>query len=88
MMINYFQRRRDSAAPDRKIIIISRTIATKDPIKEPEVRSQNELNCWQIASQFVLPFPLCAKYTMAAAAEAPDVKRAIIPFSQLHKKHK
>lgn len=84
-MINYFQRRRDSAAPDRKIIIMSRIIATNDPIKEPEIRLQKELNCWQTASQFVLPFPSCAKYTMAAAAEAPDVKRAIIPCSKLHK---
>lgn len=87
MMIICFQRRRDSAAPDRKIITKNRTIAAKDPIKEPEIRSQKELNCWQTDSQFVLAFPLCAKYTMAAAAEAPDVKRAIVTCSQLYKTH-
>ena len=53
-------------------------MAPKDPIKEPEVRSQKEWNCWQIANQFVLAFPLCAKNTIAAAADAPAVKRASI----------
>lgn len=50
----------------------------KDPTKEPEARSQKELYCWHIAIQLARAFPLCAKYTMAAAADAPDVKNAII----------
>lgn len=58
----------------------------KDPIKEPEIRSQKELNCWQMADQFALAFPLCAKYTIAAAAAAaPAVKRASIACINRHK---
>jgi hypothetical protein len=56
------------------------TTPMKDPIKEPEIRSQKELNCWQMADQFVLTFPWCAKYTIAAAAEAPADKRPSIAY--------
>ena len=52
---------------DEMIISMSTNAATKESINDPEVRSQKELNCWQIANQLVLAFPLCAKYTMAAA---------------------
>lgn len=69
------------ATDDSKIMSINTTIPTKDPIKDPEMRSQKELNCWQIANQFALAFPLCAKYTIAAAAEAPAVKRASIAYT-------
>lgn len=52
------------------------------PMKEattaPLTRWQKSLNCWQMANQFVLEFPLCAKYTIAAAAEAADVVTATI----------
>ena len=70
--------RRERATADNRISSINTTMAPKDPIKEPEVRSQKEWNCWQIANQFVLAFPLCAKNTIAAAADAPAVKRASI----------
>lgn len=67
------------------IISISSAIPTKDPIKEPEIRWQKELNCWQIANHFALAFPLCAKYTIAAAADALPVKRASIACVNRHK---
>ena len=73
--------RQEMAAADNKIMSINATIPTKDPIKEPEMRSQKELNCWQMANQFALAFPLCAKYTIAAAAEAPAVRRASIAYT-------
>lgn len=57
---------------------MNKMTAPNDPIKEPDTRSQKELNCWQIANQFVFVFPLCAKYTIAAAADAAAVKRASI----------
>lgn len=50
-----------SAKADRKMSRIIMTIAAKEPISEPEMRSQKELNCWQIANQFALTLPLCAK---------------------------
>lgn len=62
--------RRERAAAERKIRSIKTTTPIKDQIKEPEMRSQ-ELNCWHIANQFALALPLLAKYTIAAAAEAP-----------------
>lgn len=43
--------------------------------------SQNVLNRWQIANQFVLVFPLRATYTIATAAAAPDVPKATITVS-------
>lgn len=61
----------------------STTMAANEPIREPEMRSQKESNCWQIASQFALAFPLCAKYTIAAAADAPAVTRASIAFKRI-----
>ena len=39
---------------------------------------QKLLNCWQKAFQFEIEFPLWAKYTMAAVAEAADVVSPII----------
>lgn len=71
-----FNQRRDSAIAAKRMISMSSRIPPKDPIREPEMRSQKELNCWQMANQFTLLFPLCAKYTMAADAEAPAVNRA------------
>lgn len=59
------------------------SIPPKEPIKDPEVRSQKELNCWQIATQLALAFPLCAKYTIAVAAEAPAVRRANITLTKV-----
>ncbi|KAK3007617.1 hypothetical protein RJ639_014103 [Escallonia herrerae] len=73
--------RRERATADSKTSSTSTTIAAKDPISEAEMRSQKELYCWQMANQFALALPLCAKYTMAAAAEAPAVNRASIPFT-------
>ena len=43
----------------------------KDATTAPLTRSQKLPNCWQIATQFILVLPWCAKYTMAAAAPAP-----------------
>lgn len=59
------------------------SIPPKEPIKDPEVRSQKELNCWQIATQLALAFPLCAKYTIAVAAEAPAVRIANITLAKV-----
>ena len=42
----------------------------------PHVFRQKSPNSWQIGSQFVFVFPLCAKYTIAAAAEAAAVSKA------------
>lgn len=41
----YDTQRRERAAADIKIKRIKTATATKDPIKEPEMRSQKELNC-------------------------------------------
>ncbi|RXH89570.1 hypothetical protein DVH24_031927 [Malus domestica] len=50
--------RLERAAADSKIKRMNTTTPTKDPIKDPEMRSQKELNCWQMANQFALAFPL------------------------------
>lgn len=50
-----------------------RTTVVKPATTAPLVFWQKSLNCWQMASQFVLGFPLCAKYTMAAAEAAAAV---------------
>lgn len=63
------------------IISINTTTAPNEPIRDPEVRSQKESNCWQNANQLALAFPSCAKYTIVAAAEAPAVIRASITFT-------
>lgn len=69
------------ATADNKTRSMNKATPAKDPINEPEMRSQKELNCWQMANQFVLVLPLCAKYTMAAAAEAPAVKSPSMDFN-------
>lgn len=66
-------RRLDNAKPDKGIITIKIKTAENEPIKDPVIRLQNFLYCWHIAIQFAEAFPLCAKYTIAAAAEAPAV---------------
>lgn len=52
------------------------TAAIKEPTTAPLTRWQKSVNCWQIANQLVLEFPLWAKYTMAAAAAAAAVVKA------------
>ncbi|WRX16648.1 hypothetical protein QQP08_009135 [Theobroma cacao] len=42
---------------DVMIISMSTNAAAKEPINDPEVCSQKELNCWQIANQLALAFP-------------------------------
>lgn len=74
-MSNTDQWRREIENADKRISSTNMTIATKEPISEPEVRSQKLLNCWQIANQLAEALPLCAKYTIAAAADAADVNR-------------
>ena len=69
------------AIADMRIRIMNRTTAMKEPITEPEMRSQKRLYCWQKGNQLVFGFPLCATYTMAAAAEAPVVRRPNITFT-------
>lgn len=49
-------------------------------MSDPAERWQKSVYCWQMENQFAEEFPLCAKYTMAAAAEAPDVRRTNIIF--------
>jgi hypothetical protein len=51
-------------------------MAANEPMREPEMRSQKESNCWQMASQLALALPLCARYTIAAAADAAAVTSA------------
>jgi len=70
-----YDQQREMEMDDMRMRRTKRTMATKDPIKEPEVRSQKLLNCWQMANQLAEVFPLCAKYTIAAAAEAAAVKK-------------
>lgn len=79
--LNLIYQRRERATADKRIRSINATTPRKDPIKEPEVRSQKELNCRQMANQFAFAFPLCAKYTIDAAAEAPAVKRPSIAYN-------
>lgn len=73
---------RDIATAKVKISSRSRSIPPKEPIKDPEMRSQKESNCWQNADQLALALPLYAKYTIAAAAEAPAVRRASITLTK------
>ena len=54
---------------------MKQTTAMKEPIKEPDARSQKLLYCWHIENQFADVLPLCAKYTMAAVAEAAAVSK-------------
>ena len=68
------------AMDDNKIMMTSMATATKEPTRAPEIRSQKALYCGQIANQLALEFPLCAKYTMAAEAEAPALRRLSIPY--------
>ena len=63
------------AKADNMISSTNKTIATKEPINEPEIRSQKLLYCWQIENQLAEVLPLCAKYTIAAAADAAAVNR-------------
>lgn len=65
-----------NAMADRIISRIKISAAPNEPIREPEIRSQKFWNCWQIADQLADAFPLCAKYTIAAAAEATAVTAA------------
>jgi hypothetical protein len=51
------------------------TMAVKDLMSDPEMCSQ-ELKCWQMANQLARTLPLCARYKMVAAVEAPAVNRA------------
>lgn len=67
---------------DIKINNTKTIIPPNDPIKEPEILSQKELNCWQMANQLARVFPLCAKNTIAVAADAAAVKSANIPFKK------
>ncbi|KAK4790369.1 hypothetical protein SAY86_017673 [Trapa natans] len=53
-----------------------------DPTTAPLTFWQKSPNCWQIASQFVVGFPLCAKYTMAAAAAPAAVVRVSATYSK------
>lgn len=58
----------------------------KDATTAPLTFWQKSVNCWQIASQFALEFPLWAKYTIAAAAAAAEVVRVTITcINQIHK---
>ena len=57
------------------------TAAANEPIKDPDIRLQKESNSWQKANQLALVLPLCAKYTMAVAEEAPAVTRVSITFT-------
>lgn len=68
---------------DSRIRTINPRIAPKEPISDSETRSQKLLNCWHIASQLAEAFPLWAKYTIAAAAAAPTVRRASITYRRL-----
>lgn len=77
------QGRRHSAMADSRIRTMNTRIPPNEPIRDPEMRWQKLLNCWHIASQLAEAFPLCAKYTIAAAAEAPKVRRASITFRRL-----
>lgn len=63
------------------ITSISTAAAANEPIKDPDIRSQKESNCWQKANQLALVLPLCATYTMAVAEEAPAVTRVSITFT-------
>lgn len=66
-----------------KITRISTTIAPNDPMSEPDAPWQKSPYCWHTGNQFVELFPLWAKYTIDAAADAPAVRRASMTFKTL-----
>lgn len=66
------------AKADNKIRNMKMTTEMKDATTAPLTLWQKSVNCWQIASQFALGFPLWAKYTIAAAEEATAVVNATI----------
>uniref|UniRef100_A0A0V0GR73 Putative ovule protein n=1 Tax=Solanum chacoense TaxID=4108 RepID=A0A0V0GR73_SOLCH len=57
--------------------------AIKDATTAPLTRWQKSPNCWHIATHCVVELPLCAKYTMAAAAAAAAVVNATITVSRI-----
>lgn len=71
---------RDNAMAASKITSISTTIAPNDPMSEPDAPIQKSPYCWHTGNQFVELLPLCAKYTIDAAADAPEVRRANMIF--------
>ncbi|KAK5776881.1 hypothetical protein PVK06_044846 [Gossypium arboreum] len=58
---------------DEMIISMRRNAEAKELTSDPDVHSQKESNCLHIDNQFVLAFPLYAKYTIDVAADAPAV---------------
>lgn len=56
-------------------------IEIKEPVRDPDDRSQKLFNCWQMGAQLALALPLCAKYTMAVAEEAPAVSSTSMTFN-------
>uniref|UniRef100_A0A0E0K1I9 Photosynthetic NDH subunit of lumenal location 2, chloroplastic n=1 Tax=Oryza punctata TaxID=4537 RepID=A0A0E0K1I9_ORYPU len=67
-----------SASAERKTRATSTTAAAKEPTSDAVMRSQKEVNCWQIPNQLAHALPLRARYTIAAAADALAVSSASI----------
>lgn len=77
---------REMAMADEMIMSMRRNAEAKELIGDPDVRSQKESNRWHIDNQFALAFPLCAKYTMDVAADAPAVTNPSIAWKNKKKK--
>lgn len=73
------------ANADKRMSSMNITTAINEPMSAPEIRSQKLLNCWQIANQLAEVLPLCAKYTIAAAADAAEVSRPNAAYSMMRK---
>lgn len=76
----------DNAIADKTISRNIMAIAPIEPISDPAERWQKSVYCWHIENQLAEVFPLCAKYTIAAAADAPDVRNTSIIFKTKYKK--
>ena len=58
------------------------TMAMNEPIKEPEARWQKSVNWLQMEFQLAELFPLCARNSIAAAADAADMSNASVTLHQ------
>lgn len=56
------------------------TIVPYDPNNELKILPQNEANSSQIGTHAVVMFPLCARYTIAVAADTPEVRSTSINY--------
>lgn len=59
------------------------TMAMKEPIKEPEARWQKSVNWLHMEFQLAELFPLCARNSIADAADAADISSASVTLHNI-----